>query len=262
MTIVQGVLASYQRTLEETSNAIATDPVLVAQLGKLAADVVMADRKQIARDLHDKVGSGITLALCHLDMLEAHIRAERPGSAERPDSPGSPDSMASLARARESLADVLESTRAIVAGMRHVVPPGSLERELRVFAQCFATAGPVVDVTVSGDEKAAPPDCRDGLFVILREALRNALVHAFAHRVVVRARFGEGSVTGVVEDDGVGLGDGAGRPGNGLASMRERAEILGGRTEITSQPGRGTRVAVTFPLPGAAAPGPGPGHWR
>lgn len=211
-----------------------------AARGDLVHELRLADRRRVARDLHDKIGSGIALAIRYLDMMELKHNS-------------GPEAVTEITRVRESLEEVLETTRSIVSAMRNAIPPGSLERELRIFSKNFATTGAAVDITVYGDDITAPPDFRDELFIILREALRNALMHAFPRKVVVRVFFSDTRIVGVVEDDGVGFtkdADLAARPGHGLTSMRERAGALGGNAEITSRPGRGTRVAVTLPVPG------------
>ena len=95
-----------------------------------------------------------------------------------------------------------------------------------------------------------------------QEALQNAAKHAGARSVRVRLHRQKDRVVLEVSDDGTGLtwpppaGIGpAGPTGFGLSGMRERAELLGGRLELTSTPGRGTVVRLAIPyLPAAQAP--------
>jgi signal transduction histidine kinase len=87
----------------------------------------------------------------------------------------------------------------------------------------------------------------EGLYRIAQEALNNALKHAAATSVTVYIRTEDERVELEVVDDGQGfdpdaVGD---RGGMGLASMRQRAEKLGGSLTVLSAPGEGTRVKVS-----------------
>jgi signal transduction histidine kinase len=84
----------------------------------------------------------------------------------------------------------------------------------------------------------------------LQETLANALKHASASRVTVDLLFDARRVRMVVDDDGVGFDSTTDSPGLGLTGMRERAEELGGVTEIVSTPGGGTRVTLDLPTGG------------
>ena len=88
------------------------------------------------------------------------------------------------------------------------------------------------------------------MFLILREAMRNAMAHSGMGLVRVVLRISEGEATGIVEDDGLGFDpDEAKRNGSGgLRYMEERATLVGGRLRVESAPDRGTRVAVEVPL--------------
>jgi signal transduction histidine kinase len=91
-------------------------------------------------------------------------------------------------------------------------------------------------------------------FRVAQEALTNVVRHAGAAHVWIELDRDENRVELSVRDDGVGFDvarrlDQAGRTGRlGLLGMRERVQILGGRLEVDSGPGRGTRVRATFPV--------------
>jgi signal transduction histidine kinase len=88
------------------------------------------------------------------------------------------------------------------------------------------------------------------LYHVAREALNNTLKHAHAQRVQVRLRFREASTSLEIQDDGAGFEPSAARTrgGMGLPGMEERAQKLGGRLEIQSTPGKGTRVILQVPM--------------
>ena len=103
-----------------------------------------------------------------------------------------------------------------------------------------------------------PPEMAGDLFRIAQEAVVNAGRHAEANAVSISLRTVGPRVELRVADDGHGFDDngppGGGEPGHlGLASMRERAELIDGTLEIESSE-RGTRVLVLAPLPAPAAP--------
>jgi signal transduction histidine kinase len=107
------------------------------------------------------------------------------------------------------------------------------------------------EVVSSGGE----PDLLDGiiqeLYLLLREAIRNAVLHASPSHIVVTLTTEQHRFRAVITDDGCGFDVGAVdsiKPVGGLASIRERAELLGGRALITAVPGRGTTVDVQIPL--------------
>lgn len=96
-----------------------------------------------------------------------------------------------------------------------------------------------------------PPDIALGLYRIVQEALANTARHAGARSAHVSLWLAAGKVRLSVADDGAGFDPEAARRtgGLGLASLEERAALLGGRCRIASAPGAGTEVDITVPLP-------------
>jgi len=105
------------------------------------------------------------------------------------------------------------------------------------------------------ERKCLPEETRLALYRIYQEMMTNVLRHANARHVQVQLRLDEREVTLQVSDDGNGFEPpedllAYARQGHlGLAGMRERAEILGGRLELTSLPGQGATVRVRIPNP-------------
>jgi len=86
---------------------------------------------------------------------------------------------------------------------------------------------------------------RHNLFMVVKEALNNVLKHAEATEVRVSLAEAGGKVTIVVADNGRGFAAAApAGSGNGLGNMKERMERIGGRLELQSQPGAGTKVIL------------------
>ncbi|HEX5914893.1 MAG TPA: ATP-binding protein, partial [Rubrobacter sp.] len=90
---------------------------------------------------------------------------------------------------------------------------------------------------------------RGQLYLILREAVRNAVRHSGCHRLTVGLHITPEEVSGYVEDDGCGFeGNGETRGGLGLRSIRERAALLEGTAEMYSSQKGGAGVQVRLPL--------------
>lgn len=160
---------------------------------------------------------------------------------------------AGLEESRQEVLDISSRIRAVVAGLR----PPALDRLGLVPALRGLTAsggpGPQVDLEVSGDGGRLPPDVELAVFRIAQEAVNNAVSHGRPRRVSVAFEQSGGHVRLRVTDDGQGFDPhGADRRADsfGLTGMHERAELLGGRLQLTSAPGAGTVVAFAFDPPG------------
>lgn len=199
-------------------------------------EATRTERDRIRRDLHDGLGpalSGIGLGLEALgDALDRQDTA-----AQR----------AFLTRMRTEVSGTVAEIRRIIDAMR----PGALDgpdlvEALRRHARTVAF---VVPVKITVDElPPLPPDMETAVYRIVTEAVTNVVRHAEARHIWVTVRVAGQSLKVTVVDDGRGA-DGA-AAGVGLASMRRRAEALGGTFRITSAACEGTTVAATLPLEG------------
>ena len=115
---------------------------------------------------------------------------------------------------------------------------------------------------VNGKIRRLPADLELAVYRLVQAGLKNVEQHAQASRVRVQIGFEEEAVRVVIEDDGVGFvvpnsPDELARQGHfGLLGMRERATLFGGWLNLSSQPGRGTRLEAYLPSPALeSAPG-------
>ena len=204
------------------------------------AEAEEAERQRLARDLHDMVGQNLNALGINLNLIQAHM----------------PEAMPELVRSRldDSLALVQEATASIRRVMDDLRPPMlddfGLVATLHWYGARFASRTGVA-VTVQGKEPiprlAAPIE--NALFRVVQEGLTNVIKHARATQVTVTVAADDGAVRLVVADDGVGF-----EPtqvvtpnrhgGWGLMTMAERAEAVGGRCRVESQPQQGTRIIV------------------
>lgn len=200
----------------------------------------------VARELHDRVGNELAVALRQLELVELHLPRDPERASER------------IAGGMRAVSEAMRVTRELADELsRDPAPrpaPGDLTEDLRSFAARLAPGGTSIAVHVAGAQSWLPDLHKGQLFLILCEALRNAAVHAAAEHVVVRMDITEKAVSAVVEDNGKGFDmtrdpDPSARRSMGLTSMRERAEALCGTAMVVSRPRRGTRVTVWMPLP-------------
>jgi PAS domain S-box-containing protein len=211
---------------------------------EILSEIRRAERRRIARDLHDVVLQDLSGALQSLRLT--HLRAKRSGTSLDLE-----EELGALGRAssglrnaiydlrREKERPFLESVESLVDLSRQTMP----EREIRLVVEEGFDAG------LSGRESVE-------LLRILQEALANVRRHSAARHVEVGLRTDEKAILIEVSDDGRGFDPGSTGAGVGLSAMRERAEGLGGDFEVRSRPGNGTEITVRIrPVGGTPDPG-------
>ncbi|KGN35200.1 histidine kinase [Knoellia flava TL1] len=203
------------------------------------------ERRRLRRELHD--GLGATLAGVRLQVESAHRLVEQPTAAGLLDT------------TEAGLAQAVAEVRHICEGLR---PPGvddlGLGRAIELAAD--RVRAPRLEVSVvTVDLPEVGPAAEAAAYRIVTEALANVVRHSGARHVTVRLSGGgrmEGAGRGLevtVEDDGDGIRDGA-VAGVGLASMRRRAEELGGTFAVgVGAVGRGTCVRAVLPVTGVGS---------
>jgi signal transduction histidine kinase len=101
-----------------------------------------------------------------------------------------------------------------------------------------------------------PREIETAAYFCCLEALQNAAKHATGATATVIDLFDNGALCMEVRDDGAGFDPARVTSGVGFTSMRDRLAAVGGELEITSSPGRGTRVTGTIPVPAGSVPAP------
>ena len=146
---------------------------------------------------------------------------------------------------REELDGAREELAAFARGVHpRALTEGGLDAALRELVR-HAPRPVVVDVPTG----RLPTPVEETAYFVCAEALANAGKHAHASNVAVRAHTGRDRLYVSVEDDG---GGGADPLGTGLRGLADRVESLGGRLEVRSAAGFGTRVAAELPYPAEA----------
>jgi signal transduction histidine kinase len=209
---------------------------LTAELQNALESVVLAreeERRRLRRDLHDGLGPALAGHLLRLDVVAREVE---PGSRVA-------DLVDSL---REELRATVVDVRRVVEGLR---PPALDELGLDgALAQAVQrlTAGTLTEVElVVSDLPQLPAATEVAAFRIVTEAVTNVVRHAHAPHCRVTVEVCDGCLRLEIADDGAGLPDRPGT-GNGLSTMRERAEEMRGSLQVVSA--AGTRVLAQLPI--------------
>jgi PAS domain S-box-containing protein len=209
------------------------------------ASAQIAERERISRELHDRVAHSMGVVHQNLQLHEA-LAGRDPSRA---------NSKLKLAQKMATVA--LESTRNLSAELLRSEIEDDLAGGLRDLLEVVEPPGIQAELSVEGDESIVPGHVRGQIFLILREAVRNAITHSGCTRITVGLEIIPDKVVGCVEDDGRGFdAEEVGAAGVGLRSMKERTVLLGGKFRLAPGPGVGTKVTVSIPLtPGSDSAG-------
>jgi two-component system sensor histidine kinase UhpB len=215
-----------------------------------ALNAAEEERRRISLELHDDASQRLAAILMRLRLARGLTDAETKDAI--------------LEEVRREVAETADGLRRYAQGLR---PPAldelglgpAIESHVRHIAEAA-----VVPVEVRAEEvgRLESPEAELALYRIVQEAITNALRHSRARLIRVGIEVRNGAVVATVVDDGVGFDVDAvlrhedGEQGLGLFGMRERAEYVGGRVEVSSEPGRGTIVQAAVPRGGVGSPLP------
>jgi len=211
------------------------------QLLSLASELSLAEerlRHQIATDVHDHIGQNLAISKIKLESLR--------------ESMSSPELAVALDEIRELIAQTIESSRSLTFELS---PPVLYELGFEAAVEWLVRRtrekhGLSAEFKSDGRSKPLSHDVSVLLFQAVRELLLNVAKHAQAQNVTVSTRRVGDEIQVTVEDDGVGFDTSKTTSrdyqigGFGLFSIRERLRSIGGRFDIESRPGAGTRVTL------------------
>lgn len=199
---------------------------------------VITERNRLAREIHDTLAQGFTGIILQLEAAEQTMGIDNSSSQEHLDS--------AKRLAKESLN---EARRSVWALRPQLLENLTFIDALRKEAESFGSDNNIkVTIDTSIEKQNINPDAENALLRIFQEALNNIRKHASANNIEVRLTNDEDNYILSVSDDGIGFDSSEDiSKGFGLISMRERAKLLGGSFEISSEKGLGTRVVVKIP---------------
>jgi signal transduction histidine kinase len=209
---------------------------------QLAQQALLAERREIARDVHDFVGHGLAAVMLQITSAR-HVLRRDPAAAEE-----------ALRSAEEVGRRSMQELRRTVALLRseddaRVKPPLPSVEEIPALVDQARAGGLAVELQMRGDLSAIPPSVGVAVYRITQEALANAVRHAPRARTAVDLELVNGWVALVADTTGPlePASPERQRPRFGVLGMQERATALGGH--LTAEPtASGWRVSCELPV--------------
>jgi signal transduction histidine kinase len=215
------------------------------QLRQLSQQLVAAqeeERTHLSRELHDHVAQVLTALRMELGRIERTNKA-----------PADTRISAAVAESKALVDSMFRTVRDLALGLRpSMLDDCGLQAALEWHVKEFISRyGVHVDLAIDGNLESLPDRHRTCVYRAVQEALTNCVRHANARRIEVSVVGYPGRLSMSVTDDGIGLDPGRPRTGLGLRGIEERVKELQGTVTIGKAGGRGTRLAITLPIPAA-----------
>lgn len=201
------------------------------------------ERQQLARQMHDGPAQALTNLVLQAEICERLFEVD-PNQAR-----------AELANLKSAVVATFQRIRTFIANLRPMMLDDlGLIPTLKRYVEDTTEGGFQVKLVVTGRERRFASYKEVTAFRVIQELLSNAREVSSATSAQVSVDLGEDRLRVSVEDDGSGfelsqLGSGPVAEKMGLSTLRERIEMLGGKFQVESNPGRGTRVTFEIPLP-------------
>jgi len=227
--------------LQETANALQQEQEQLRIVSRQLLDSQEREKRALARELHDELGQELTaLGL----LLEA--------SKQNPSS----ETDQQLEQARTLVGEMLRQVRQIPLDLRpSMLDDLGVVPALRWYCENYTSqTGIQVNFVPNDLDQRFPSDVETAAYRITQEALTNVARHSGAKTVLVEVWVEAQALYLRIKDGGKGFdlaGTQAAVHSTGIASMRERARLLGGELKITTAPGVGTEITVRLPVPDA-----------
>jgi PAS domain S-box-containing protein len=214
-------------------------------LSRKSLEALEADRRSVARELHDSIGGSLAAIKFGLEEVAGQAVRDPVGGSRL------------LGTLISHLADTIKETKRISANLRPLSIDdlgllATIDWYTRQFSQRYEDIRLVRQIDVQ--EHEIPEDYKIVLYRVMQEALTNAARHSKADTINIRLKKEAGCLELEVEDNGCGFNPrkasetGDGLSGYGLRSMQERAEICGGSITVQSRPGAGTHIRAALPV--------------
>jgi PAS domain S-box-containing protein len=227
----------------QAENAFRDSSVQLRALSRRLVELQESERRELSRELHDRVGQNLTALKINIDML-------RPALA----SYGNEDVLERVADSSALLESTMDAIENVMSELRPpMLDDHGLAAALDWHARKFSRRTGISVVVHAGEPAVQPaPQVQIALFRVAQEALNNVAKHAGARHAEIALDQEAGDCVMSVRDDGIGfdVGENASdkpKAGIGMVTMRERSQSVGGRFEVQALPERGTRLTVRVP---------------
>ena len=240
MLLVVGLSVSYlvirlrqqQQSLEAANNRLTN---YASTLESLATS---RERNRLARELHDTMAHTLSGLSVQLEVVRAYLDVDVYAARSTLDK--------SLVAAHSGL---IETRRAIQAMRASSVEDLGLTQAIKSMSESAATrANLELDLSIPQEKMSLSPDVEQCIYRIAQEAITNVMKHARAKKLTVKLEFTDGKVMLTVRDDGIGFAVMKSQETSqlGLKGMHERAQLVGGKLDVISTPGKGAVVQLTI----------------
>ncbi len=242
---------SFNQNDVDVINRFATQSAIAIENARLVRSVrelaISSERERIAREMHDSLAQVLGYVNTKSQAVDELLKRGQFEQAQ--------EHLRQLSEAaRSAYADVREDILALRTSL-----PGdqSLESAIRQYLEQYRQLSGINvefsdNLNEKGDQAALEPMAELQLLRIIQEALSNVRKHAGVGRAKLSVSIASGLLLATIEEEGRGFDPQNLKPGEfprfGLSTMRERAEAVGGKLELYSAPGQGTKVVVKLPL--------------
>lgn len=241
MTQIGAVLGFLTGDLGNLSSALES----AQQRQIFGAKIIQAqeeERKRVARDIHDGPAQSMAHVVLQSDLAEKLLNQNK-----------IEETKIELRSLKEAVRNTLSDVRKIIFDLRPMalddlglVP--TLRKYMEEYEKRYHLAA---DFTIFGKEHRLASSQEVAIFRLIQEALHNIGKHAQAKRAQVKLEFQAQALSVIVQDDGIGFEQDLEQTEFehfGMMGMKERIQLLGGKLEIQSAKGRGTKVWFNIPL--------------
>jgi signal transduction histidine kinase len=198
------------------------------------------ERSRLARELHDEIGQALTVVTLDLQYLQMKLSSAEPSLQDK------------IVSSLQLLEHTLDYVRRQIVALR---PPsldniGLVEVVREMARELGSRAGLTIEIQEKGFSGRLSADIETALYRCIQEALTNTVRHAGATKVTLELLKNSHGVSVDIQDDGKGFDSGHLKlhcKGVGLAGIRERVNLLGGKLQIKAAPGKGVRITIFIP---------------
>jgi signal transduction histidine kinase len=197
---------------------------------------ISRERNRMARELHDTLSHTLSGLAVHLEAVDALWGVNRDKAHDM--------LKYSIAAVRSGLTETRKAIQALRASpLDELGLAGAIEEVAKDGAQ---RAGLALNLKSTSSLKNIPEEVEQGFYRICQEAIENCVKHSQAHTLNVSLAEEGPYLTMEIADDGIGFDEHNGKDGKhfGINGMRERANLIHGKLQISSMPGNGTRIIL------------------
>lgn len=209
--------------MEQEQKLITTQAVL---------DGETSERSRLARDLHDGLGSMLSVVKLNLNDLKSGVAMEA-------------EDVAHFNNALSMLDQSIGELRRVA---HHMMPESLMRYGLKVSLTDFCTAIPKVQLHFFGTDKRMDSKLEIMAYRAVHELVNNALKHAGAEKINVQIVQEDERLSIVVQDNGKGFDTNIPRKGMGLENFEKRVQVFNGKMDLFSQIGKGTEINIEFKI--------------